>query len=119
MDSFHDPEGRPFEAPVSVSVVSPILAALMTWWTVRGELLMVPVAAFVFVLACTLWGWKILRSGKVFFATYPHAPAGSTSGVPQGKFLLCSLLQHSLQQVSRPSNPVLPSGGISAGCGKS
>jgi hypothetical protein len=49
-----------------------MLAALITWWTVRGELLMVPVAAVVVVLACTLWGWKILRSGKVFFATYPH-----------------------------------------------
>jgi uncharacterized membrane protein YhhN len=119
MDSFHDPEGRPFEAPVSVSVVSPILAALMTWWTVRGELLMVPVAAFVFVLACMLWAGRFFDLERSSSRRTPTAPARSASGVPQGKFLLCSLLQHSLQQVSRPSNPVLPSGGISAGCGKS
>ena len=41
-----------------MSLVSPMLAALITWWTVRGELLMVPVAAVVVVLACTLWAGR-------------------------------------------------------------
>jgi hypothetical protein len=98
-----------------VIVASPMLAALTTWWALRGELLMVPVAAFFVVLACAPWGWKILRSGRVFFETCPAAPARSASGVPQEIVLVHS----PLQQVSRLSNPMLRLSGISAGRGKS
>jgi hypothetical protein len=87
-----------------VIVASPMLAALTTWWALRGELLMVPVAAFVVVLACAPWGWKILRSGRVFFETCP-APTRSASGGPQEIVLVHS----PLQQVSRLSNPMLRS----------
>jgi len=72
---------------------------------------MVPVAAFVVVLACTQWGWKILGSGRVFFETCPTAPARSASGVPQEIVLVHS----PLRQVSCRSNPMLRSSGISAG----
>ncbi|KLU25146.1 hypothetical protein EOS_16260 [Caballeronia mineralivorans PML1(12)] len=66
---------------------------------------MVPVAAFVVVLACAPWGWKILRSGRVFFEACPAASARSASGVPQEIVLVHS----TLQQVSRLSNPMLRS----------
>lgn len=76
---------------------------------------MVPAAAFFVVLACALWGWKILRSGKVFFDACPAPLAHSVSGVSQEIVLVHS----PLQRVSSLSKPILHSSGISAGRGKS
>jgi len=66
---------------------------------------MVPVAAFVVVLACAPWGWKILQSGRVFFEACLALLAHSASGVSQEIVLVHS----PLQQVSRLSNPMLRS----------
>jgi hypothetical protein len=76
MDLFHDPEGCPFEALWWVVWRSPVVAALMTgglrveswWWFMSRPLF----AAVVVVLVCALWGWKMLRSGWVFFETCSH-----------------------------------------------